>query len=148
MILLVALNAFGLAPEVALFIGILANVILYFKTIPDVMKSLGEGAFSGAKTLMGVCAVVGFGNVVKIVPGYEFVVGAMDALPGPPIVQLVVATNIIAGITGSASGGLAIALETFGQRFLDMGISPEIIHRVAAHVQLRSGLPSAQWVCH
>ena len=131
-ILLVALNAFGLAPEVALFIGILANVILYFKTIPDVMKSLGEGAFSGAKTLMGVCAVVGFGNVVKIVPGYEFVVGAMDALPGPPIVQLVVATNIIAGITGSASGGLAIALETFGQRFLDMGISPEIIHRVAA----------------
>lgn len=90
---------------------------------------------------MGVCAVVGFGNVVKIVPGYEFVVGAMDALPGPPIVQLVVATNIIAGITGSASGGLAIALETFGQRFLDMGISPEIIHRVAAHVPVTVWTP-------
>ena len=71
----------------------------------------------------------------------------MDALPGPPIVQLVVATNIIAGITGSASGGLAIALETFGQRFLDMGISPEIIHRVAA-MSVTVWTPFRTMVCH
>ena len=131
-VLLVCLNALNWAPQVALFAGCLVNIALYFRKIPNVMNALGEGAFSGCRTLVGVCAVVGFGNVVKIVPGYEFVVSCMDSIPGPPIVQLVIATNLIAGITGSASGGLAIALETFGQRFLDMGISPEIIHRVSA----------------
>ena len=56
----------------------------------------------------------------------------LDAIPGPPVVQLVIATNLIAGITGSASGGLAIALDTFAKRYLEMGMSAEVIHRVSA----------------
>ena len=131
-ILLTALNVFNVAPEVALFIGIVANILLFWGKIKDLGTTLGEGAFSGGKTLLGICAVVGFGNVVKDVPGYAFVVSMLDSIPGPPIVQLVIATNLIAGITGSASGGLAIALETFAKRYLDMGISPEVIHRVSA----------------
>jgi H+/gluconate symporter-like permease len=131
-ILLVALNAFNLAPEVALFIGIVANIVLYYDKIQDMGKSLGEGAFSGGRTLLGICAVVGFGNVITVVPGYTFVVKMLDSIPGSPIVQLVIATNLIAGITGSASGGLAIALETFAKRYLEMGISPDVIHRVSA----------------
>ena len=131
-ILLVALNAFKFAPEVALFIGIVANIILYFGKIDNLGKSLGEGAVSGGRTLLGICAVVGFGNVIAIVPGYKFVVSMLDAIPGPPVVQLVIATNLIAGITGSASGGLAIALDTFAKRYLEMGMSAEVIHRVSA----------------
>jgi H+/gluconate symporter-like permease len=131
-ILLIALNAFNMAPEVALLIGIIANIILYYDKIQDMGKSLGEGAMSGGRTLLGVCAVVGFGSVVAIVPGYTFVVKMLDSIPGSPIVQLVIATNLIAGITGSASGGLAIALETFAKRYLEMGIAPDVIHRVSA----------------
>ena len=131
-ILLIALNAFNVAPEVALFIGIVANVILFWGQIKDLGVSLGEGAFAGGKTLLGICAVVGFGHVVNTVPGYAFVVRMLDSIPGPPVVQLVIATNLIAGITGSASGGLAIALDTFAKRYLEMGISPEVIHRVSA----------------
>jgi H+/gluconate symporter-like permease len=131
-ILLVALNAFNLAPEVALLIGIVANIVLYYDKIQDMGKSLGEGAFSGGRTLLGICAVVGFGNVITVVPGYTFVVKMLDSIPGSPIVQLVIATNLIAGITGSASGGLAIALETFAKRYLEMGIAPDVIHRVSA----------------
>ena len=131
-VLLVALNAFKLAPEVALFIGIVANIILYFGKIQNLGKSLGEGAVSGGRTLLGICAVVGFGNVIAIVPGSKFVVSMLDAIPGPPVVQLVIATNLIAGITGSASGGLAIALDTFAKRYLEMGMSAEVIHRVSA----------------
>ena len=41
-------------------------------------------------------------------------------------------TTIIAGITGSASGGLTIALELFGETFISWGYTPEIIHRVAS----------------
>ena len=44
--------------------------------------------------------------------------------------------NVLAGITGSASGGLSIALEVMGRQYLEMaraqGISPETLHRVAA----------------
>lgn len=43
--------------------------------------------------------------------------------------------NVLAGITGSSSGGLSIALQTLGQDYLAMaeqaGISPELMHRVA-----------------
>ena len=56
----------------------------------------------------------------------------LDSIPGPPVVQLVIATNLIAGVTGSASGGLAIALETFAKRYLDMGVPADVIHRVSA----------------
>ena len=42
------------------------------------------------------------------------------------------AVNICAGVTGSASGGLGIALESLSQRFLDMGLNPQVIHRIAA----------------
>jgi H+/gluconate symporter-like permease len=131
-VLLIALNAFNLAPEVALFIGIIVNIIMFSGKIVNVGNSVGEGAISGGRTLLGICAVVGFGNVVAVVPGYTFVVRMLDSIPGPPVVQLVIATNLIAGITGSASGGLAIALETFAKRYLDMGIPPEVIHRVSA----------------
>ena len=131
-ILLIALNGFNVKPEAALFIGIIVNIVLYWNKIANLGTTLGEGAFAGGRTLLGVCAVVGFGNVVKIVPGYTFVVSMLDSIPGPPVVQLVIATNLIAGVTGSASGGLAIALETFAQRYLAMGISPEVIHRVSA----------------
>ncbi|WP_407669221.1 hypothetical protein [Orrella marina] len=43
--------------------------------------------------------------------------------------------NVLAGITGSSSGGLSIALQTLGADYLrmgqEMGISPDLLHRVA-----------------
>ncbi len=131
-ILLIALNVFNLTPELALFIGIVANIVFFWKQINNLGTSLGEGAFAGGRTILSICSVVGFGVVVTVVPGYNFVVGMLDSIPGPPVVQLVIATNLIAGITGSASGGLAIALDTFAERYLQMGVSPEVIHRVSA----------------
>jgi H+/gluconate symporter-like permease len=44
--------------------------------------------------------------------------------------------NVLAGITGSASGGMSIALQTLGSTYAEMaqaaGIDPEILHRVSA----------------
>jgi H+/gluconate symporter-like permease len=131
-ILLICLNALNLAPIVALALGNIASYILYKNKYKNVSKTLTGGAENAVRSIIGVCAVVGFGGVVNAVPGYQLVVDAMGNLPGPPIVQLVVAANIIAGITGSASGGLGIALDTMAERFLDMGIHPEIIHRMSA----------------
>jgi H+/gluconate symporter-like permease len=52
-------------------------------------------------------------------------------LPGHPIVSLAAAVNLMAGITGSASGGLGIVLETLGPKYLALGLSPDLIHRIA-----------------
>ena len=82
--------------------------------------------------MASIGAVVGFSGVVTAVPGYNIVVNAIENIPGPPLVQLALATNLMAGIAGSASGGLGIALNAFGQKFLDMGIDPQVIHRISA----------------
>jgi H+/gluconate symporter-like permease len=50
-------------------------------------------------------------------------------------VSLAVATNILAALTGSASGGLTIALDALGQTYVDIasrtGIDLALMHRVA-----------------
>ena len=79
---------------------------------------------------MNVSAVVGFGAAVELAPGFQYLIDNLDKIPGPPLLQLALATNIVAGITGSASGGEAIALTVFADRFLALGVAPDIIHRI------------------
>ena len=128
--LIITMNVFDFEPVVALFLGVLACLVLYFNKFENITKTFAAGGRSTATSIMNVCAVVGFGGVINMVPGFDFLVGALDKVPGPPLIQLALATNLIAGITGSASGGEGIALETFSQRFLDMGINPDVMHRI------------------
>ncbi|MGZ6550703.1 MAG: GntP family permease, partial [Tumebacillaceae bacterium] len=55
---------------------------------------------------------------------------------GHPLISEALAVNVLAGITGSASGGLSIALDVMGKQYLTMaqatGISPELLHRIAS----------------
>jgi H+/gluconate symporter-like permease len=46
------------------------------------------------------------------------------------LISLAAATGIIAGATGSGVGGLGVALGAFAERYLALGISPEVIHRI------------------
>ncbi|MDL2218777.1 GntP family permease [Ruminococcaceae bacterium OttesenSCG-928-O06] len=119
-------------PLVALTIGVILAIILYRKNLPNIMQTLAGGAEQSIGVVISVCAVVGFGSVVAITSGYESVITGLDSLPGSPLIQLLIATNVCAGFAGSASGGLAIGLNSFAQKFLDMGINPQHIHRIAA----------------
>lgn len=55
---------------------------------------------------------------------------------GTPLVSEAISVTVLAGITGSASGGLAIALELMSQDWLawaqSIGMGPEILHRIAS----------------
>lgn len=132
-VLLIVLN-FVPIPSVlvALLVGIVLAIILYWKNLPNVLTSLTQGVEQSIGVTISVCAVVGFGSVVAATPGYAAVIGGLDKVPGGPLVQLLIAVNVCAGFAGSASGGLAIGLNSFAQKFLDMGIDPQLIHRVAA----------------
>lgn len=129
-VLLVTMNVFDVEPFLALTLGCLTCFALYFKSFDNIGKTCSAGCTSTMKSIMNVAAVVGFGAAVELAPGFQYMVENLDKIPGPPLIQLCLATNIVAGITGSASGGEAIALTVFADKFLKMGISPDVLHRV------------------
>ena len=85
---------------------------------------------------MNTASEVGYGNVIKTLVGFTIVSTAMLNLSKNPLIGEAIASSTLAGITGSASGGLSIALSTFAEQFMKeastLGLSPEVLHRVAA----------------
>jgi len=79
---------------------------------------------------------VGYGNVVSALPGFAAVRDFLLNIPGTPLISEAIAVNMLAGITGSASGGMSIALAAMGEHYLKLanqiGLSPELLHRVAS----------------
>src|SRR5690606_37276780 len=77
---------------------------------------------------LSVASLVGFGAVVAALPAFDAVRDWVLAIEGGPLVSLAVSTNILASLTGSASGGLSIALGALGENFMrlaaDYGIEP------------------------
>lgn len=80
-------------------------------------------------------SLVGFGAVIAALPAFAVVRDWVLAIEGGPLVSLAVATNVLAALTGSASGGLTIALDALGQTYMSIaqqtGINPTLMHRVA-----------------
>jgi H+/gluconate symporter-like permease len=99
---------------------------------PISSRALTAGATNCAIPVINACADVGFGTVVGGVAGFKLVSGTLMTIPGTPLISLSIATQLLCGITGSASGGFGIAMELFGKQYLAMGLNPEVIHRIAA----------------
>jgi H+/gluconate symporter-like permease len=82
-----------------------------------------------------VASLVGFGAIVASLPAFAEVRDWVLSIGGGPLVSLAVATNILAALTGSASGGLTIALDALGPTYMklaaEIGMNPDVMHRVA-----------------
>ena len=81
---------------------------------------------------MNTAAVVGFGYVVKSTVGFQNMIDMLSNLGGNTLISFASATTLIAGATGSGSGGIGIAMEVFAQKYMDLGVNPEVLHRIAA----------------
>ncbi|MDL2219225.1 GntP family permease [Ruminococcaceae bacterium OttesenSCG-928-O06] len=134
MLLLMNLPFLKWEPTLCLVVATLVCYLVFFPEFKG--KSLKAIITAGNNNAMlavaNTSAVLGFGQVVANVAGFQFIVGALEHVPGPPIVQMLVAVEIAAGITGSSSGGLGIAMGALAERFLNMGIHPQAIHRLGA----------------
>ena len=118
---------------VALGSGVLAGCILNLQFLRGrVSLAVSGGAAGALVAIANTAAVVGFGSVAKLTPGFQSAVEAMTQLPGDPLVGAAVAVSVIAGLTGSASGGQSIALPILAPHYLDLGVNPEALHRVVA----------------
>ncbi len=132
-LLLVLLNVFKLNIVVALVGGILAACLLFVNRMRSPISTFNQGAVSSLTAIMNTSCAVGFGTVVKMVPGFTLLVALLGKVSmGNGLLYTAISTNILAGSTGSASGGMSIALEAMADKFLATGANPELLHRVTS----------------
>ena len=142
-----ASEAFGAVPltkvlgiwaiVIALVVSCGSMILLNWKRWKNLKESLSEGALGSLLPIFNTASEVGYGSVIATLTGFiivkEFLLGLS---PGNPLISEAVFVNVMAGITGSASGGLSIALNTMGDNYLQLasqfGINPELMHRVAS----------------
>ena len=120
---------------VALAAAIATVIVSNRGRLPALRESMDAGANASVLPALSVASLVGFGAVIAALPAFAVVRDWVLAIEGGPLVSLAVATNVLAALTGSASGGLTIALDALGQTFMTIaaqtGIDPALMHRVA-----------------
>lgn len=120
---------------VALVAGICALLALQWRRLGALRDSVDAGVNASALPILSVSSLVGFGAVVAALPAFEVISERVLSVGGGPLVSLAIATNVLAALTGSASGGLTIALDALAETYLATayayGIDPALMHRVA-----------------
>ncbi|MDH2382552.1 GntP family permease [Bradyrhizobium sp. CER78] len=114
----------------------IATVILCNRTrLTALRRTMDAGANASVLPALSVASLVGFGAVIASLPAFGAVRDWVLSIEGGPLVSLAVATNMLAALTGSASGGLTIALDALGPTYMGLaaqaGIDPGLLHRVA-----------------
>ncbi|GAB3373599.1 GntP family permease [Lysobacter rhizosphaerae] len=124
------------AVQGALLVGILTVLVFAWRPVKASFAEGSKSAIGGALLAsMNTASEYGFGAVIAALPGFVVVANALAAIPNP-LVNEAVTVTALAGITGSASGGMSIALAAMADSFIAnaqaAGIPMEVLHRVAA----------------
>jgi len=119
----------------ALIAAIITVIAINFRSVPVLRATVAAGANASVLPILSVASLVGFGAIVAATPAFSDVRNWVLGIQGGPLVSLAVATNILAALTGSASGGLTIALDALGPTYMQIaqqiGMDPALMHRVA-----------------
>lgn len=117
---------------IALLGGVIAIAIINHKYFQNISRAISEASTGALIAIGNTAAVVGFGSIAKVTPAFTEAVAFMTSLPGNELVSAAIAVSVIAGLTGSASGGQAIALPILGPHYIDAGVNPDQLHRIVA----------------
>ncbi|ERM02510.1 citrate transporter [Brucella intermedia 229E] len=121
---------------IALAAAIVTLLVVNFNRLRAIRESLDAGAAnSSVLPILTIASLVGFGAVVAAMPAFTVVRDAALEVPGGPLVSLIVAMNALAALTGTASGGMAIALNALGDEYMRLAIQygispPDLMHRL------------------
>jgi H+/gluconate symporter-like permease len=120
---------------VALAAAILVLIACNRSRLRSLRETVDAGANASVLPVLSVASLVGFGAVVAAMPAFGVVRDWVLGIEGGPLVSLAVAINVLAALTGSASGGMTIALDALGATYMqlaaELGIDPGLMHRVA-----------------
>ncbi len=122
---------------IALIVAILFIIATLRRFNNKMIDSINSGTMGSLLPIFNTASEVGYGAVIASLASFAILKEAvLGIFPSNPLVSEAVAINALAGITGSASGGMSIGLEVLGARYLElanqMNISPELLHRVAS----------------
>ncbi|GGH79869.1 H+/gluconate symporter-like permease [Pullulanibacillus pueri] len=117
---------------IALTSGIVATYLINRKYFLNLGKAISDGTVGAIIAIANTSAVVGFGGVVQATPAFHKAVEVMTSIPGSPLIGGALAVAIIAGLTGSSSGGQSIALPLLAPHYLHLGVDPNALHRTVS----------------
>ncbi len=121
---------------ISLVIACLVLILLRLGHWTNLQKTINRGTYDSMLPIFNTASEVGYGAVIASLAGFLIIRDSiLNLSPDNPLISEAVAMTTLAGITGSSSGGLSIALSTLGEDYLRMavaaGIDPELMHRVA-----------------
>lgn len=133
---IVTLNLLKWDIIVALLTGIVLILLLSIHKLEGFIKAMNAGANNSVMAMINTSAAVGFGTVVQAVPGFKKLSDFILGIDANPLISMAIASNVLSGATGSASGGLGITMEALGDKYYEIAqsanISPEVFHRIAS----------------
>lgn len=121
---------------IALVVAIVTLIVLRLGKWHNLQDSINKGSYSSMLPIFNTGSEVGYGAVIATLAGFAILRDSvLNLSPDNPLISEAVAMTTLAGITGSSSGGLSIALPILGKEYLAQavahGINPELLHRVA-----------------
>ena len=121
---------------ISLVVACIVLIVLRIGHWTNLQKTINRGTYDSMLPIFNTASEVGYGAVIASLAGFIIIRDSiLNLTPGNPLISEAVAMTTLAGITGSSSGGLSIALSTLGEDYLRMaveaGIDPELMHRVA-----------------
>lgn len=117
---------------VGLFSGVVIAWLFMFKNLDSHMPILAKGTENSLVAISNTCGVVGFGAVASQTPAFTAIVDGLTNMPGLEYAGLGMSVTLIAGITGSASGGLGIAMPILAPIYQAQGLDPGAMHRISS----------------
>lgn len=139
LLVIILFNVVRLHIVVSLLIGSIVGILLFIKRLKNfkgIVSVVNGGAEGSMLAILNTSAGVGFGGVIRAVPGFQQLTTWVTGFEFSPLITEAVAINVLAGATGSSSGGVSIVLEALGPQFVQLaqssGIALEVFARVAA----------------
>lgn len=120
---------------IALVVSCLVLLLVGLGRWANLQQTINKGVLGSMLPIFNTASEVGYGAVIASLAGFALIRDAVLNVSSNPLISEAVAMSVLAGITGSSSGGMSIALQTLGADYLRMageaGISPDLLHRVA-----------------
>lgn len=117
---------------IALTGGVLTLMVINFRYFQNLAGAVNTGTTGALVAIGNTAAVVGFGSIAKNTEAFAATVDLMTQLPGNELIGAAIAVSVIAGLTGSASGGQVIVLPLVAPHYIDQGVPPDQLHRIVA----------------
>lgn len=123
--------------EASLIMAIIFIMIVSYKSIKTVLVESCRSAVGGALiAAANAASEFGFGSVIALLPGFALIKAGMQNIGAGPLVHAALSVTVLSGVTGSASGGLSIALGSMASTFIDGAhaahIPMQVLHRIAS----------------